>query len=491
MTLTPTRPPTVVSFSRVQMHIAHVDARKSGRPWVDRVTVRRAMVVVGVLAALWSAAASPARATFAARTTADEPQYLLTALSLWEDASLDISDELAAERWRTFHEANLPEQTDPRPDGARLSPHDPLLPLLLAVPMGLGGWLGAKLALAAVAGGLAALLVWVAHRRFGVAPLTAALTVAAFAVVPPFVVYDTQIYPELPAALAVTAGIAALTGPLGRRGRWLLGAAVVALPWLAVKYAPVAAVLVGIALYKLWRRGDRRPAVALAGGLALAGAAYLAFHQLVYGGWTVYAAGDHFVDGELTVVGTDPNYAGRSTRLLGLLTDRHFGLVAWAPAWLLAIPALAALLRRRPAGWPALVVPAVAGWLMATFVALTMHGFWWPGRQVVVILPALVLAVAWLLPGRRWAAVALAVATAMALGSWVWLLAEVLSERLNLVTAFEATTNPVHRAWRLVLPDYRNLGPTTWVLHALWLAAALALAVLGWRTIPAQGDNDR
>jgi hypothetical protein len=128
---------------------------------------------------------------------------------------------------------------------------------------------------------------------------------------------------------------------------------------------------------------------------------------------------------------------------------------------------------------------------MATFVALTMHGFWWPGRQVVVILPALVLAVAWWLPGRRWAAIALAAGTAMALGSWVWLLAEVLSGRLNLVTAFEATTNPLHRAWRLLLPDYRDLGPTTWALHGLWLAGALALAAIGWRTIPTQGDNQQ
>ena len=39
--------------------------------------------------------------------------------------------------------------------------------------------------------------------------------------------------------------IAALTGPLGRRGQWALLAAVVALPWLSVKYAPVAVALVG------------------------------------------------------------------------------------------------------------------------------------------------------------------------------------------------------------------------------------------------------
>ena len=33
--------------------------------------------------------------------------------------------------------------------------------------------------------------------------------------------------------------VAAATGSLDRRGRWALGAAVVALPWLAVKYVLV------------------------------------------------------------------------------------------------------------------------------------------------------------------------------------------------------------------------------------------------------------
>ena len=49
--------------------------------------------------------------------------------------------------------------------------------------------------------------------------------------------------------------------------------------------------------------------------------------------------------------GEDPDYFGRSQRLGGLLLDRGFGLAAWMPAYLLAVPALAALARRRPAGW--------------------------------------------------------------------------------------------------------------------------------------------
>ncbi|HJS72576.1 MAG TPA: hypothetical protein VJ858_07610, partial [Acidimicrobiia bacterium] len=103
-----------------------------------------ALVGLGAMVAVITATGIGVRATYGAQTTADEPQYLLSALSLWEDGDLDISDELAAERYRHFHEADLPDQTLRLDDGRRVSPHDPLLPVLLAVPMGLGGWVAAK-----------------------------------------------------------------------------------------------------------------------------------------------------------------------------------------------------------------------------------------------------------------------------------------------------------------------------------------------------------
>lgn len=442
------------------------------------------MALVGLLTFAWSCLAVDARATYGAQTTADEPQYLLSALSLWEDRSLVITDELAAERYRPFHELQLPVQTQAVDETGRLvSPHDPLLPAVLAVPMGLGGWVGAKVALAALAGTLAGLLVWVSVRRFAVPVPTAALVVAAFSTAAPMSAYATQVYPELPAALAVTVAVAALTGPLGARGRWTAGLAVVALPWLGVKYAPVAAALGLLLLAALARRGDRRAVVSTVGALALAGVVYLVAHRAWYGGWTVYAAGDHFVDGELSVVGFDPDHVGRSRRLVALLIDRGFGLAAWAPAFLLAVPALAATVRRRQPGWLVLVAPLVAGWATATWVALTMHGWWWPGRQVVVVVPCLVLLVAWWVPhAGRWASRAVAVLGAAGAALWGWLVVEALDRRLTLVVDFESTRNPLARAWRLVLPDYRTITTRTWVLQSLWLLGLATLAWIGWRT---------
>jgi hypothetical protein len=448
----------------------------------------RVLAVVGLLVAAGCAAALPVRATYGAQTTADEPQYLLSAISLAEDGDLDIADELAAERWRAFHQAPLPEQTKPLPGGRRLSPHEPLLPLLLALPVAAGGWVAAKLAMAVAAGALAMLLVWTAVRRLRV-PLAAAVTVTlAVTLAPPLAVYGTQLYPELPAALATLAGVAAVSGPLRRRRPLLvLTGAVVALPWLGTKYAPVAAALAVLGLARLVRAGRLVRAAAVAAALAGAGLVFLAAHQVIYGGWTPYAVGDHFVTSELGVVGFEPDYLGRSRRLLALLVDRGFGLAAWQPAWLLAVPALAALVRRRPDGWTALLAPAVAGWLTATFVALTMHGWWFPGRQLVVVLPLVALVLAWWVgsSGRRLAAVALLGAGGVA--AYAWLAVEGARQRLTWVVDFAATVNPGYRAWRLALPDYMTVTRSTWILHAVWLAVLAAAAVWGWRTAGPSG----
>ncbi|HYO61602.1 MAG TPA: hypothetical protein VEU29_06860, partial [Actinomycetota bacterium] len=184
-------------------------------------------------------------------------------------------------------------------------------------------------------------------------------------------------------------------------------------------------------------------------------------------------------------VGFDPNPAGRSTRLTGLLVDREFGLAAWQPAWLVAVPALAALATRPPRRAPFLLVPAAAGWLNATFVALTMHGWWWPGRQVVVVLPLIVVAVAgWAGAARghlRWAT-GLGVA---GIFSWAWLTYEVLARRLTLIVDFYETSNPLYRAWSSILPGYRTPTMETWILHTLWIA--LVAAGLWWgRTFAAR-----
>ncbi len=440
---------------------------------------RVSLAGIGVVVTLITALGVDVRATYGAQTTADEPQYILSAISLWEDGNLDISDELAEERYRAFHELDLPRQTEPYPDGRELSPHDPLLPLILALPVGVGGWIGVKLALAMMAGGLASTMVWVAHRRLGVKPWLAVLVVSVFSLSPPLAIYATQVYPELSAALLVTTAIAALTAPSLGGGKWLAAAAIVALPWLAVKYVPVAAALAIVALVRL-QGASRRCFIAVLVG---AGAVYVAGHLWIYDGLTAYSAGDHFVGGEYTAVGANADLWGRSTRLLGLLVDRAFGLGAWQPAFFL-VPAVAGwlLARRRSAGpesW--LLGLASMGWLVATFVALTMHGWWFPGRQVVILIPVMVLLLA------RWAnesGTRTIITTATGLigvVSYGFLLVEGINRDLTWVVDFAATANPFYRLLSPLLPDYMAPSLTTWSLHGFWMAVCSVLFVMGWR----------
>jgi hypothetical protein len=440
--------------------------------------LRLAMLAVGLLTVLAAGLGIGVPATHGGHAAVDEPQYLLSALSLWEDHDLDIADELADRRFLGFHDADLPVQTATRPDGSQLSPHDPLVPVLLAVPMGLGGWVAAKLTLAVLAGLLAALLLWTAVRRFAVPVRLAAPGVALATGTAPLAVYGQQVYPELPGALAALAAVAALTAPRPTpRTLAAFGLAVTALPWLSAKYAPVGAALVLVAMAGLLRTRRYAAAGVLTGALAAGGIAYLAGHEAVYGGITAYASGDAFQgSGEFGVVGFHPDYAGRTVRLLGLLVDRDFGLVAWQPAWFLLVPALAALLAARPPHWPALALPLLAGWATATWVALTMHGFWWPGRQLVVVLPLAVLTIlVWLARTGRTAVVVAAVLAAAGVGYYAVLLGT--GYLGNTVWVLAPDDLRLHWPAALLLPDDRDLTAADRVRYAGWLVLTALLAL--------------
>lgn len=434
----------------------------------------RRVVLVGVLTTLAALVAIDARATYGARISVDEPQYLLTAISLGEDLDLDISDELAEDRYLPFHErSSINEQTTELDTaGQRLSPHDPLLPALLAGPVRLGGWVGARIAMALLAGLTAALTLWTAVRRFAVPVGPATVVVSALFLSPPLIAFGNQIYPAMASALFVMLGVAVATGNV-RKWWWLGALAVVALPWLSVKYAPHAAVL---AVGLLWPvRNDRALVGRILGFLAVMGVGYLWFHRAVYGGWTVYAAGDHFVtSGEWEVVGSRFNPWGRTRRLVGLIVDRGFGLAAWAPVYLAMPLSFTWYVTRRRPHWPLLVGLVGVGWAVATWVALTMHGWWWPGRQVVPVLPLVAIALAASVARSARLQAAVVGASALAVTGWIWLVVEASTDRRTLIVDFRDTSWPWYRLWRTVLPDHQSYR-----LESVWLTLMWTFLLVG------------
>jgi hypothetical protein len=90
-----------------------------------------------------------------------------------------------------------------------------------------------------------------------------------------------------------------------------------------------------------------------------------------------------------------------------------------------------------------------------------------------------VLAVAW------WAGrggprrpVLLAVAGGVGVLAQLWLVLDGAAGRVTWAVDPMATTNPLYRAWRLVLPDYLAMSWWTWALHGAWLAALAVWAAV-------------
>jgi len=62
------------------------------------------------------------------------------------------------------------------------------------------------------------------------------------------------------------------------------------------------------------------------------------------------------------------------------------------------------------------------------------------------------------------------------MATYAWLVVEGSLGNTTWIVDFFDTTNPVYRAWRLVLPDYMNVTTTTWVLHGAWITVFVALS---------------
>jgi hypothetical protein len=255
--------------------------------------------------------------------------------------------------------------------------------MLLAPAMRVGGhgWaVGFMMALAA--------LVSVQTLRLALAcsawRLPAVLAWVAVAFTPPMLLYAPLIYPEVAGALcSATLGHVVVSAWRTRRLTWgtslEAAAALSALPWLHLRYLPIILAFALALVVAWWRAGRARPAGALlAGAPAAAWAALLALNWRLFGGVPA-------VD-EYGTVGLAQALTGAP----GLLFDRQFGLLPYAPGYVLALAGIALLPRavgRGPA--IALLLPAAA---YVAFIAC--FSYWYgafspPARMLVPIVPLL------------------------------------------------------------------------------------------------------
>ena len=328
----------------------------------------------------------------------DEPHYLVMAQSLMSDGDLDLRDEFAHREYSGFFAGTLQPHTSPRSPAGRIYPiHAPGLAVLLLPAYALGGYVGARLFMSALAA-LTAILVHRLVRDVSIHPSAATFAWAIVAFTPPLAFYAVALYPEVPAALATAAFLILARRDPGWGGALVSALVASALPWIHPRLLPLA--VVGLAL-TLARRCPWMARVSAATVFAASVSLLLFFFRSLYGRASLSAAyGPGF--------SADVSPARAPWGAAALLLDRQFGLLAIAPVFVLALAGGAALARWRPGD--ALRAALLAG---ATFLTGASFSMWWggacpPARFVVPALPALALALAPALRARRDAAAALA-----------------------------------------------------------------------------------
>jgi hypothetical protein len=314
----------------------------------------------------------------------DEPHYLMVADSLLRDHDVSLERDYAEGRYRVFHPGDLaPHYRVRGRHGEIFSLHAVGLSVLILPAYALGGYAAASFFMALLAA-LLAREVREAARVWGLGEAAAEAAGWTVALSPPLIHYAGLIFTEVPAALAVAVAL--------RRGRdlaaartadvVLLGAALAMLPWLNVRYAVLAVLLL---LFAFTGRPSRRAAAVLLALAATSAVGLAAYHQALYG----------FLDPR-RVYGRRPeiSLATLPEGLPGLLFDQEFGLLVFAPIFVLAIPGLARLSKRCPREALVAVGLTLATLLMAGSWPMWRGGWNPPARFLLPVVPALALGVA-------------------------------------------------------------------------------------------------
>ncbi len=407
-----------------------------------------------------------------------EPHHLLTAESIVEDGDFDLRNQYAARAYEDFYPYTLREQGE-ETEGRLHEPYGIGFAAFIAPAYALAGAKGVELFLAAVA----ALAMALAYRlALRVVPDPWALGAAAAAgLSPPLLAYGSAVAPE-PAAGAALAGAALLAvrldGRASRRDAIVCFALLGALPWLGIRFAAPGLLVGWVAARALWSARRRTLAVGTVEVALFSLALYVGVNEALFGGPTPYVA---LGPGESATGASSPvGYLERSYRLVALFFDRDFGLLRWAPVFLLAFVGVWWLWRthrdRLAHAVPGLrEVELCAGLcaaalglqlLVAAFLAPTMFGFWFPPRHLVAVLPLAVPLVAW---GLRHAPRAGSALAALTLAASAWLYADVRWGDGSLVDdPPDAPFGPLTEAF----PSFA--GGEAW---PYWLAAAAGAAL--------------
>jgi hypothetical protein len=420
---------------------------------------------------LWSAAA--------VGPDADEPHYLVITQSLLRDHDLAIENNHTRGDYHEYFGGDL------HPDFLRrglneviYSIHAPGLPALLVPAYAVAGYRGAVVMLC-LFGALAAVAVFDLSALLGGAA-AGWIAWSAVCLTVPFVPHAWLIFPEMPGALIVAWSALWLQAPLPPRARtWIWrGLALAILPWLHTKMVILLAAMGAALLLRLWRSPKAAAALVTPGVVSVA--LWLGSFRVLYGSFDPQIPYGDFP--KFYVL-----FANIPRGVLGLLFDQKFGLLMYAPIYLIAIAGWWMMLRRTDLRWFALATLATVGAFVASSTRMYM---WWggssaPARFLVPILPLAAPAIAIAFTGFRASAARASAALLLAVSLAVAAVGVASPQRLILFSAPHGLAKLVAAVQgasplSYLLPTFTgDAVRAPLVLLAPWaIAGVLALAVL-------------
>ena len=412
------------------------------------------------------------RATRGASITGDEPFYLLTTQSMLADGDFDLRNQYETKSYKSFfdHPDDLWQQSVPLPDGPLLSPHNPGLSVLVIPGFALGGLLGTQIQMLILAAATMSLAFVLADRLTGrravswIVSLGVGLTATAF-------IYSSEIYPEFPAALTLVLSLLLVTRqhPLGIADGLLMVVLLSVMCWLGTKYVPLALLMSGYFLLKANKAGR----ITLIGaGVASAGF-FAWFHLHLFGGLTPYGVNVVYARwNTIDILGGHIEFGERYYRVWGLFIDRRFGIGRWAPLLLAAVPGLALLAVANSVHRLVLSL-IIVQMLIATFVAITIMGWWFPGRTLLTVLPLFVPPITLLLVRTPlWGRITAAMLGVLTLATTYGLAVAGRSGEITIaVDPFDMAFSPFQGLAGL-FPLFTWWTTETWWLTIFWLSLA-------------------
>jgi hypothetical protein len=422
----------------------------------------------------------------------DEPHYLVIAQSLWRDGDLKIANNHERLDYREYYTSDLePHYLTRGTDGEIYSIHPIGIAVILAPVYALAGYQGSVWFLIAL-GALALAIAWRWTVKTVNAPGAATFAWAAIALSAPFMFNTFTIYPEIAASLAVMIAFVITVRTSVEHSsimRWIgAGLAIASLPWLSTKYAPMSAALLLVVIFRLGKNAPLRflrnsKIWAVVGIYAISLAAWFAFFYVIWG----------------TPLPMAPYGSQRETSLAylrlgapGLLFDQEYGLLAYAPVYVLAGTGLWQMwraggeLRRQ-----ALEITFI---FSALLVIVGAFHIWWggssaPARPIASGLPLLMLPIAAAFrsapagsPRRAahhvllWVGVGIAVTLAIGQNGLL------ISNSRDGTSALLDFWSPRWDLWMLAPSYVRQQWASAWLLTTWWLAVAGAAAFVLSRT---------